>query len=317
MKLEEPVSLKWTAEFTGARLVGMEDGCVTGINEIHKVVPGDLSFVDYEKYYKKMLDSAASFILIDQEVPCPAGKALLVCEDPFSAYVRLVKHFRPFLPADSALSETAEIGEGTIIQPNVFIGNHVRIGRQCIIHSGAVIYDYTEIGDRVIIHGGTVIGSDAFYFKRRKDRTVQYDKLESCGRVVIENDVEIGANTTIDKGVSGITFIGAGTKIDNQVHIGHGVVVGCNCLFAAKVAIAGKTIIEDEVTLWGQVGVNKDLHLGKGAVVLAQSGVGDNLEAGKVYFGSPASEARDKMKELAWMKRIPEMWKQLQPPRDD
>lgn len=316
MKLQEPISLKWIAKFIDARLVGMEDGSVTGINEIHKVAPGDLSFVDFEKYYKKMLDSAASFILIDQEVECPAGKALLVCKDPFSAYVKLVKHFQPFEPAEKAWSETAEIGEGTIIQPNVFIGNHVRIGRNCLLHPGVVIYDGTEIGDNVIIHGGTVIGSDAFYFKRRKNRAVQYDKLESCGRVIIENDVEIGANSTIDKGVSGITFIGAGTKMDNQVHVGHGVVIGKNCLFAAKVAIAGKTIIEDEVTLWGQVGVNKDLLLSKGAVVLAQSGVGDNLEAEKVYFGSPAMEARSKMKELAWVKRIPEIWKQLNPTND-
>jgi UDP-3-O-[3-hydroxymyristoyl] glucosamine N-acyltransferase len=308
MKLLEPVSAQWIADFIGAKLIGNEHALITGINEIHEVESGDLSFVDFEKYYKKMLDSAATFILINKEVACPEGKSLFICEDPFSAYIKLVNHFRPFEAASKMLNETAEIGEGTQIQPNVFIGNHVKIGKHCLIHPGVVIYDYTEIGDQVIIHAGVIIGADAFYFKRRKEQEIQYDKMESCGHVVIENNVEIGANTTIDKGVSGITRIGAGTKIDNQVHIGHDVVVGKNCLFAAKVAIAGVTTIEDEVTLWGQVGVNKDLVLGKGCVVLAQSGVGDNLEPGKIYFGSPAVESRKKMKELAWVKRIPEIW---------
>lgn len=311
MNLKEEVSVQWIAEFVGARIIGKSDGMASGINEIHKVRPGDISFVDFHKYYHKMLASEATFILIDQEVACPEGKTLLVCADPFSAYVRLVKHFRPFEPADKMISDSAEIGVGTQLQPGVFVGNHVRIGRNCLIHPGVVIYDHTEIGDNVIIHAGTVIGSDAFYFKRRKERDVQYDKLESCGHVSIESDVEIGAGCTIDKGVSGITVIGRGTKLDNQVHVGHGVIVGENCLFAAGVAIAGKTIVADEVTLWGQVGVNKDLHLGKGSVVLAQSGVGDSLEAGKTYFGSPAQEARMKMKELAWVKRIPEIWEKV------
>ncbi|HET8572998.1 MAG TPA: UDP-3-O-(3-hydroxymyristoyl)glucosamine N-acyltransferase [Edaphocola sp.] len=311
MNLQENVSVQWIADFVGARIIGNKNGRVSGINEIHKVRPGDISFVDFQKYYQKMLTSGASYILIDQEVECPEGKTLLVCTDPFSAYVRLVKHFRPFEPADKMISDSAEIGDRTQLQPGVFVGNHVRIGNNCLIHPGVVIYDHTEIGDNVIIQAGAVIGSDAFYFKRRKERAVQYDKLESCGHVLIESDVEIGANCTIDKGVSGITVIGRGTKLDNHVHIGHGVVIGENCLFAAGVAIAGKTIIADEVTLWGQVGVNKDLYLGKGAVVLAQSGVGDSLEAGKTYFGTPAQDARVKMKELAWVKRIPEIWKKV------
>jgi UDP-3-O-[3-hydroxymyristoyl] glucosamine N-acyltransferase len=133
----------------------------------------------------------------------------------------------------------------------------------------------------------------------------------SCGRVVIENDVEIGANCTIDRGVSGDTIIGAGTKLDNLVHIGHDTVVGKNCLFAAQVAIAGATTIEDGVILWGQVGVNKTLTIGKGAEVYAQSGVGGNLEGGKKYFGSPVEDALTKKKELVWIKRIPQLWEKM------
>ena len=139
----------------------------------------------------------------------------------------------------------------------------------------------------------------------------RYDKLESCGRVIIEDNVEIGACCTIDKGVSGDTIIGMGTKFDNHIHIGHGAVIGKNCLFAAQVGVGGKAIIEDEVILWGQVGVSKDLTIGKGAIVYAQSGVAQTIEGGKIYFGSPVEDAKSKMKELNWVKRIPEIWEKL------
>jgi len=308
MKFEQPVSVQWLADFTGAKLVGNTDQEATGINEIHKVTKGDISFVDFEKYYSACLNSEATVIIINKEVDCPPGKTLLVTADPFSAYVKIVKRFRPFEPAVKMVSDTAVIGAGTHLQPGVFVGNHVTIGKNCLIHPNVTIYDHTVIGSNVIIHAGCVLGADAFYFKRRKDREVQYDKMTSCGRVVIEDDVEIGAGTTIDKGVSGDTIIGRGTKLDNHIHIGHGAVIGRNCLFAAQVGIGGKAIIEDEVILWGQVGVSKDLTIGKGAVVLAQSGVPSSLAGGRVYFGSPVDEAKPKMREMNWIKRIPEMW---------
>jgi UDP-3-O-[3-hydroxymyristoyl] glucosamine N-acyltransferase len=311
MQLSQPIAATWIAEFIDAKLVGDAQQLATGINEIHKVQKGDISFVDFEKYYDKCLQSAATLIIINKEVPCPDGKTLFICEDPFSAYVKLVKHFRPLLPSDKMISDTALIGEDTVVMPGSFVGNHVSIGKNCIIHPNVTIYDYTEIGDNVIIHAGTVLGADAFYFKRRKERATQYDKLESCGRVIIHDDVEIGAGCTIDKGVSGDTIIGQGTKLDNQVHIGHGTVVGKNCLFAAQVGIAGKAYIEDEVILWGQVGVNKDLVIGKGAVVYAQSGVPSSIEGGKVYFGSPVDDAKAKMKEMAIAKHLPDMWKKF------
>ncbi len=308
MKLSEPVSVAWLADFIATKQVGNSNQYATGLNEIHKVVPGDISFVDHPKYYDKCLNSAATIIIINKEVAdFPEGKTLLVCEDPFAAYVKLAKHFRPFTPASQMIAETALIGEGTHLQPGVFVGNRVRIGENCLLHPGVVIYDDCIIGDNVIIGANTVIGGDAFYFKRRMERDVQYDKLESCGRVLIEDHVEIGAGCTLDRGVSGDTIIGQGTKIDNSVHVGHGVVIGKNCLIAAQVGIAGKTHLEDEVILWGQVGVNKDLTIGKGAVVLAQSGVPGTLEGGKTYFGTPTGEAREKMKELAYVRRIPEL----------
>lgn len=311
MKLNSPVPVNWIAGFTQAKLSGNDTLSATGINEIHNVQPGDISFVDAEKYYDRCLHSNASIIIINKEVAIPEGKAILITPDPFSAYVKLVKHFRPFSSANKMIPDTAVIGKDTIIQPNVFIGNDVTIGEHCIIHPNVTIYDHAIIGSHVIIHAGTVIGADAFYFKKRTEREVMYDKLESCGRVVIEDWVEIGASCTIDKGVSGDTIIGKGSKLDNMVHIGHDAVIGKNCLFAAQVGIAGVAIIEDNVTLWGQVGISKDLVIGKDAIVLAQSGVPSSLKGGKTYFGYPAEEAGLKRRELVWVKRIPELWEKV------
>jgi UDP-3-O-[3-hydroxymyristoyl] glucosamine N-acyltransferase len=187
----------------------------------------------------------------------------------------------------------------------------VVIGRHCRIMPNVTIMDHCIIGDNVIIQAGTVIGSDAFYYNTKKDREVWYRKMESCGRVVIEDHVEIGAGCTIDRGVSHDTLIGRGSKLDNMIHIGHDTVVGKNCLFAAQVGIAGAATIGNGVVLWGQVGVSKTLSIGDNAVVLAQSGIPASLEGGKTYFGYPAIEAPVKMKEIVWIKRIPELWEKV------
>jgi UDP-3-O-[3-hydroxymyristoyl] glucosamine N-acyltransferase len=311
MKFPAPVSVKWIANLIGAELTGNTEGIATGINEIHKVEPGDLVFVDHPKYYDKCLHSAATFIIINQKTDCPEGKALLIVDKPFEAYQTIVRHFRPFKPADKPISDSATIGEGTYIAPNVYIGHEVTIGKNCFIAPNVTILDHCILGDNVIVQAGTVIGSDAFYYNTKKDREVWYKKMESGGRVVIESDVEIGAGCTIDRGVSHDTRIGRGSKLDNMVHIGHDTVLGANCLLAAQVAIAGATTLGNGVILWGQVGVSKTLTIGDNAVVLAQSGVGVNLESGKVYFGSPAEDASVKKRELVWVKRIPEIWEKI------
>ena len=311
MKFPSPVSVQWIAEFIGATIIGNKDASATGINEIHKVETGDLVFVDHPKYYDKCIHSAASFIIINKETTVPDDKALLVVHDPFEAYLKIVNHFRPFTPATKLISDTATIGEGTVIMPGAFIGHEVSIGTNCIIHPNVTIGDYTVIGNNVIIQAGTVIGSDAFYYNTKKNRDVWYKKMQSCGRVVIEDDVEIGAACTIDRGVSHDTVIGRGTKFDNQVHIGHDSVIGKNCLFAAQVGVAGAVEIKDGVILWGQVGVSKTLTIGENAVVLAQSGVPSSIDGNKVYFGTPAEDAMVKKKELVWVKRIPEIWEKL------
>ena len=308
MKFNTTHTLQEIAEIIGCSYVGANDFPVFGMNEIHVVTPGDIVFVDHPKYYDKALQSAATIVLINKEVECPDGKALLISDDPFRDFNTLTRHFMPFVSAQAAISATAQIGEGTVIQPNCFVGNHVKIGRNCLIHANVTLYDHTVIGNDVIIHSGTVLGADAFYYKKRPEG---YDQLLSGGRVVVEDQVGIGALCTIDKGVTGDTTIGWGTKIDNQVHVGHDTVIGKKCLIASQTGIAGCVIIKDEVTLWGQVGTTSGITIGEKAVILGQTGVTKSVEGGKTYFGTPIEESREKLKQLANIKRIPEILTKL------
>ena len=226
MHFPAPVSVSWIAEFIDAEIIGNQQGDATGINELHKVEIGDLVFVDHPKYYDKCIQSAATFIIINKRTDCPSNKTLLLVENPFEAYCKIVNHFNPFVPAVQPISETAVIGEGSIIYPNTFIGHQVKIGKNCIVYPNVTIMDNCIIGDQVIIQSGTVIGSNAFYYNTKKDREQWYTKMPSCGRVIIEDFAEIGAGCTIDRGVSSDTVIGSGTKLDNTVHIGHDTLVG-------------------------------------------------------------------------------------------
>ena len=311
MQFPSPVSSEWIAGFINAEIAGNEKSFATGINEIHNVTGGDIVFVDHPKYYDTCLHSAATFIIINKKTEVPDGKTLFIVDDPFDAYSKIVKHFRPFATSEKMISDSAIIGKNTIIMQNVFLGNHVVVGDNCIIHPNVSIYDYSIIGNDVEIHSGTVIGSDAFYLNTKKNRMAWYKKMPSCGRVVIEDDVEIGANCTIDRGVSDETKIGMGTKLDNLIHIGHEVVVGKNCIIAAQVGIAGGTTIGDGVTLWGQVGVNKTITVGDNAVVMGQAGITSSIEGNKTYWGTPIQEFYNKRKELVMLKRLPEMWEKI------
>ncbi len=203
MKFPAPVTVQWLAGLIHAEVVGDATAQATGINEIHKVEEGDVVFVDHPKYYDTCLNSAATHIIINtKDVSLPKGKTMLVTEQPFEAYLTIVNYFRPFTPATKPISDSAVIGEGTVIMPNVFIGKEVSIGNNCIIHANVTINDYTHIGNNVVIQAGTVIGSDAFYYNTKKNRDVWYRRMQSCGNVVIEDDVEIGAGCTIDRGVT-------------------------------------------------------------------------------------------------------------------
>ena len=308
MKFVNPHRLHEIAQLIGCDFVGDKNFPVLGMNEIHVVEPGDIVFVDHPKYYDKALQSAATIVLINKKVECPEGKALLVSDDPFRDFNTLTNHFKPFVSANNQISDTAKIGKNTVIQPNTFIGHNVVIGDNCVIHSNVSIYDDAIIGDHVTIHSGSVLGANAFYYKKRPEG---FDRLKSSGRVVLEDHVDIGASCTIDRGVTADTRIKKGSKIDNQVQIGHDTVIGETCLIASQVGIAGCVIIEDDVTIWGQVGITSGITIGAKAVISAKAGVSKSLEGGKSYFGIPADDFRSKYKEIASIRKIPEILEKL------
>ena len=301
MKFEEPIPVTTIAEWTGCEIRGDKSLMALGINEIHKVEPGDITFVDLDKYYDRSIHSKASIIIIDKLIEPPAGKALLLSNHPFRAYNSIVDRFRPFRPLTTQIHESAKIHESAVLEPNVIIGPQVEIGARSHIQANTYIGSHTIIGEDVSIQPNSIIGSEAFYFKRYP---THFDQWTSCGRVIIHDKVVIGAGCTVDKGVSGDTVIGEGTKLDCQIHIGHGAVIGKHCLFAAQVGIGGKTIIGDHVILYGQVGIAQNLVIENNIIVLAKSGVSKNLETGKTYFGYPAEEVKDKFKQLAALRRL-------------
>ena len=308
MKFPQPHTLKQIAAIINTSYIGNDDFPVLGMNEIHVVQPGDIVFVDHPKYYDKALKSAATIVLINKEVECPSGKALLISDDPFRDFNKLTQHFKPFQSATQSISSSATIGKNTIIQPNCFIGHNVVIGDNCLIHPNVIIYDDTIIGNNVTIQAGTVLGASAFYYKNRPEG---FDQLISGGRVIIQDHVHIGALCSIDRGVTGDTTIGEGSKLDNQIQIGHDTIIGKKCLIASQVGIAGCVIIEDEVTIWGQVGTASGITIGSKAIIHGQTGVTKSVAGGKTYWGTSIQEAKSELKDKAYIKKIPEIINQL------
>jgi len=300
MKLPRTFTLKEISDIVSCDFVGNADHPITGINEIHMVEEGDIVFVDHPKYYDKALHSDATTIIINKPVEPPAGKALILSDNPFDVFNAITLHFSKKQGWEN--NTAPKVASTAKISPGVVIGNNVEIGENCLIHPNVVIYDNVKLGDGVEIHANTVLGGHAFYYKKEGD---VFKKMHSCGSLIIEDDVEIGCGCTIDKGVSGATHVGRGTKIDNSVHVGHDTYIGKGCLIAAQVGIAGCVVVDDGATLWGQVGIRSDVRIGKGTVILAQSGITKSLKDNTTYFGSPADESREKLKELAYLRKIP------------
>lgn len=300
MTFKKPQTLQSIAEIIGAKMIGDANFPVLGTNEIHMVKNGEIVFVNHPKYYDKALNSDATIILIDKEVACPEGKALLVSEDPFRDFNIINTHFTRINHFAEELHDL-EVGEGTFVHSSVVIGNEVKIGKNCHIFPNVVIGDRTVIGDNVIIQSGTILGGDAFYYRKLNGN---FDRLISVGNVVIENNVEIGNNCTIDRGVTDSTIIGEGSILDNLIQIGHDTIIGKKVLIASLVAVAGCCIIEDEVTIWGQVGIASGNRVGKGAVLLGKTGVNKDLEGGKTYFGQLAEEFREYLRKEVKLKNL-------------
>ena len=296
MKFPRAYSISEIAELCKAEIIGDGTISLTGMNEIHKLEPGDLMFVDNEKYFARSLNSIASAVIINKRIDPPANKTLLYHVNPFEAYNSLAWHFRPFIHITENISPLADIDPSCTIEPGVIIGPYVRIGAGSYIQANTYIGAYTEIGENVIIQPGCMEAADAFYFNKKNN---EYAKWRSIGKVLLGNNVELGAGCTIQRGVSGATIIGEGSKLDCQVHIGHGAVVGKNCLIAAQTALAGKVTIGDYVTIYGQVGIAQGLSIGDHAILLAKTGVSKDLPGSQTYYGVPAQPVREAYKQLA------------------
>lgn len=299
MRFQTTQTLKNIAELIDAKYIGDADFPVLGSNEIHMVKPGEIVFVNHPKYYDKALNSPATIILIDKEVECPEGKALLISDDPFRDFNKINTHFTRIYNFTEELHDV-EIGEGTKIHSSAVIGNNVKIGKNTLIFPNVVIGDRTVIGDNVIIQSGTVLGGDAFYYRKLNGN---FDRLISVGNVVVENNVEIGNLCTIDRGVTDSTIIGAGSVLDNQIQIGHDTVIGKKCLIASQVGIAGCCVIGDEVTLWGQVGIASGNKIEKGSVLLGKTGVNRDLPTG-TYIGMFAEDYKTYLKKEVKLRNL-------------
>ena len=300
MRFQTVQSLKTIAELINAKFIGDENFQVFGTNEIHRVKAGEIVFVNHPKYYDKALNSEATIILIDKEVTCPEGKALLVSDDPFRDFNKINQHYQGVQTFETTSNNTI-VGENCKIHPSVVIGNDVKIGNNCMIFPNVVIGDRTVIGDNCIIQAGTVLGGDAFYYNKNAEG---YRKMLSVGNVILEDEVEIGANCCIDRGVTDSTIIKKGSKLDNLIQVGHDTVLGERTLVASGAMIAGCCIVEDDVQIWGQVGMASGKRVGKGAVLLGKTGVNRDLDGGKTYFGSLAEEFRDYLKKEVKLKNL-------------
>lgn len=300
MKFPTALSVRSIAKEFDCALKGDDTLSLTGISEIHNVNEGDLIFVDHPKYYDKALRSKASAIIINKEVKVPEGKVVLLTEHPFHVFNAILKRYNPHTHFQENQNN---IDASAVIMPNVSIGKGVSIGAGSIIHPNVVIYDGVQIGKNVVIQAGTVLGSNAFYYNKKNNN---YHLMHSAGGLVIEDDVEIGALCSIDRGVTADTIIESGSKLDNQIQIGHDCVIEENCLIAAQCGIAGCVTIQKNSVLWGQVGVTSGVTIGHNVVVLGQTAVTKSLAPEKTYSGDPAVPYRMNLKQKAAIKQLPD-----------
>ena len=326
------MKLQILAERLGCTLEGDGTIEISRVAAIEEAGPGELTFFANPKYAAELRTTRASAVIIGngtERAPC----AMLRTTEPYVTFAHAVRlfaddvrptpgvHRRAYAAHDAVIApdasigplvvvaEGARVGARTIVHPNVTIGRGAEVGEDCVIHSGVSIRERVRIGNRVVIQNGVVIGSDGFGFARRADGS--HEKIPQVGGVVIEDDVEIGANSAIDRPAVGETRIGAGTKIDNLVQVAHGVTIGRRVLLAGQVGIAGSTVVEDDVTLAGQVGVSGHVTIGKGTIATAQTGIPNSVEPGSFISGYPAISNREWLKASAVFRKLPQLRKQL------
>ena len=308
---------------------------IIGAADIMLAVENQITVLSSPKYIKHLKNSQASACFISDKFSledAPEGLVLLVCSDPEISFLNAVKALYPekkiehkiapqsviadnvklgeniHIGAFTTVDEDSVIGDNSEIFANVQIGSNVKIGKNSRIYPQVVIYDNTQIGDNVVIHSGSVIGADGFGYKYRKNEHI---KVPHVGNVIIEDSVEIGANTCIDRGALGSTTIGMGSKIDNLVQLGHNNKVGRNVIICGQSGISGSCTIEDGAILAGSVGLADHVKIGQQAVVMARSGISQDVKAGSQVFGSPAKDRKVAWRELAALAKLPELMKKF------
>jgi UDP-3-O-[3-hydroxymyristoyl] glucosamine N-acyltransferase len=326
------VRLDDLASLIGCRLEGDGSTEISGVAGLEQAGPHDVSFFSNPKYTAALKSTHAAAVILGDDVPSP-GRVALRTANPYVAFAKALELFAsipgPAVGVDSrsivgkdvalgknvaigpfvCIGDNATVGDGTIIYSHVSIGPGTRVGAGCILYSHVAVRERITIGNRVILHSGVVVGSDGYGFARQSDGT--HYKVPQAGTIVIEDDVELGANTAVDRPGVGETRIGAGTKIDNLVQVAHGVHVGARVLLAGQVGIAGSTKIEDDVVLAGQVGVAGHVTIGKGVIATAQTGIPNSVEPGQFISGYPAIPNRDWLKASAVFKKLPELKKTI------
>lgn len=329
-----PLSLEQVAERVNGRVVGEAGLSVVGVSPVDEAESDALAFLGSRRYVRYAEESRAAAFLVSEELEetLPQGAARVVVTDAYPAMRTLLQHFHPSTPWSPSVHSTAVIGRGvslgegvrigpyTVLEDGVSVGDGTRVGAHCVLgrassvgrdghlHPHVVLYEETVVGDRVTIHAGARLGSDGFGYTPVDG---EHAKIPQVGRCVVEDDVEIGANTAIDRGSLGDTRIGRGSKLDNLVHIAHNVRVGARSLLAAMVGIAGSTRVGEDVFMGGQAGAVNGIEIGDGARVTAQTGVIGNVDAGGTYTGYPARPHRDFMKSQAHLARLPDLARRL------
>ena len=323
--------LKELAEYVGGTVVGEDEVEISGVAAIEAARPGEITFIAHPKYLPKLAETKAAAVIVSKEIPS-SPKPLLCVSNPYLAFAKVLALFsqKPYQPKgidpNAWISPTAQLGKELTVCPFVSIGDRCRIGDRVTIYPGVYvgedssvgdetvlypnvsIYPGTVIGKRVILHSGVVVGADGFGYVKEGKKNV---KIPQMGNVEIEDDVEIGANTTIDRATLGKTIIRRGVKIDNLVQVAHNVVIGEDSIIVAQVGIAGSTKIGSNVTLGGQVGVVDHIEIGDNVMVGGQSGVAHDLTANQGYTGSPAFPHREWLRAATVFPKLPEMRKTL------
>ena len=333
-------SCEFIAQLVNGQLIGKSAQMLSGISSLQNATATDVAFwrdkgAGSEMYKKQILPSKAGVVLVPMsfDLPVPEGRAWIKCVNPSLSFAKVTAVFKepmsyaPGIAKSACIDKSAEIGKdvhigenvvigkrvkigaNTAILPDVVLGDDVCIGEKCILYPHVVIREQCIVGNHVIIHPGVVIGGDGFGYE---DSPEGYQKIPQVGIVQIDDDVEIGSNTTIDRARFGRTWIQKCTKIDNLVQIGHNVVIGENCFIVSQVGIAGSTTVGNKVVIYGQAGIAGHLIIGDNTTIMAQSGVTKNVPAGSKLFGSPAKSKNDYCKDQMYIKKLPSLVKELE-----